>query len=454
VETPARTAALPLSIPEDSTLLPLFDGMLLVSRDHAVFCRVGADEVAPVARLLRGESDVATLAAPLRERLELHGFFGPPRPSEEEPPLVQLQLTNACNLACSYCCTDSGPARAGELDLDRLLEIVATAHRVLGPRTRFAILGGEPLLSRDALPLADAIVGLGHRLTLFTNGTLLADPAIARAVAALSNRGVEVRVSLAGAAVAECDGLSGGERFDRVLAGLRALAEAGGEAVVDLVLTPRNSRATARDLHALRQRLPEGCELSLAVLYLGGRERGQQLFGSQVELERALDEVTFEAGEAVPVERPSPLAFRREACSCVLGSQIAVRSDGALFTCFKMVEQVGHVERDGFEAALEWARANPQPATGYPLCADCALATLCGGGCRTENKLYTGDGGTPVCGPWRKRVLCELLAEDVTAGLDWPAEHLLREAHARGIDAPAELRPTRAIDRTPDIGYT
>ncbi|MBW2279051.1 MAG: radical SAM protein [Deltaproteobacteria bacterium] len=416
------------SIPRDCALLPLDEGKLLVSREHAVFGLVPAAEVAEVERLLR-------------ERLDRHGFFGSPRPPEDEPPLVQLQLTNDCNLACKYCCTDSGKPRGRELGFEQLCEIVEAARRLMGPKTRFAILGGEPLLSPHALPLARRINELGHPLTVFTNGTLLGDPNLAEPLAELSKRGVEVRISLAGVSQQSCDAVSGGARFESAVRGLEAFARVGGKAVVDLVLTPGNKDATARGLHALKQNLPEEFDLSVALLYLGGREQGDSLFGSSDELEQALDMVSFGAGERIDAVKTSEVAYRREACSCVLGNQISVRSDGALFTCFKMEEQVGHVERGGFDASLEWAMNNPQPATGYPLCKDCPLVTLCGGGCRTENKLLTGDGGTPVCGPWRVRVLSELLAEDKTESLDWPATHLLREAHARGIDAPDELGP-------------
>jgi hypothetical protein len=42
----------------------------------------------------------------------------------------------------------------------------------------------------------------------------------------------------------------------------------------------------------------------------------------------------------------------------------------------------------------------------------------------------------------RARV-AELLAEDRTTALEWPAEHLLAEARARGIEAPAGLPHVR-----------
>lgn len=45
-------------------------------------------------------------------------------------------------------------------------------------------------------------------------------------------------------------------------------------------------------------------------------------------------------------------------------------------------------------------------------CLECPQATLCGGGCRSESLQFSGSADEPVCGDWRVRVLCELLAED------------------------------------------
>lgn len=72
----------------------------------------------------------------------------------------------------------------------------------------------------------------------------------------------------------------------------------------------------------------------------------------------------------------------------------------------------------------------------YRVHVTCALATLCGGGCRTDNLLFAGDADTPPCGPWRVRILSELLAENRISCLEWSLPQLAGEARARGLDAP------------------
>jgi len=393
--------------------------------------------------VLSGDERLTALPSPLLVDLERHGFFGPPREPELDPPSVQIQLTNACNLTCSYCCTNSGSPREGEIEREPVQSVVARIPELLGPQTRVAILGGEPFLVSWAAELAQQVLELGLDLTIFSNGIPLADDALAARVAQLSCSGAQLRISLAGASAEACDALSGTPRFDMALRGIHNLDRHGGSCVADLMLTPQQADDVATNLQQLRARLPRGTKISLGILYLSGRERGERLFATRGEMEAALDRVAFEAGEIIAAPRVSPVTHRRDGCGCAMGRHLHLRSDGSLFTCFKMEEKVGELAKHDFGDVIHQVRAEPHPASVLPICADCPLATLCGGGCRSDNLLYSGDADVPVCGPWRRSVISELLAEDRVTVADWPVHHLLAEAHHRGIDAPQSIRPVR-----------
>lgn len=242
-------------------------------------------------------------------------------------------------------------------------------------------------------------------------------------------------MSLSGVTPELCNAEAGAERFHGAIDGLHRLAEAGGSAVVDLMLFPHHVDAAAEHLPALRRRLPPGTRISFGVAFVGGREQGANVFSSRSALEAALDRIAFEAGETVAAPRRSPLAWRRVGCGCALGRHLHVRSDGTLYACFRMLEPVGSLEAGFGETAarLRAELAEPQMAAD---CGVCVLYTLCGGGCRSDNIVASGGAATPVCGPWRVRVLSELLAEGWVGAVEWPTRHLLEEARARGIEAP------------------
>ncbi len=426
-------------LPTDCELLALREGVLLISRSHALFCPVPAEHVAAVRRGIGGDDALEILDRLLDGELARHGFGGPPRQPDPAHPSVQLQLTNGCNLQCSYCCTNSGEPRAAEITFEQARDVVDAVLAVHGPGTRVGLLGGEPMLVPWALDLVEHALDLGLHPTLFTNGTRLA--ALGPRVAALQQRGAEVRVSLAGPTPEHCDTESGASRYDAAIEGIGEVARHGGKVMVDLMLLPGQVDAVAEALPDLRGRLPAGTPIAFGVAYHSGREHGDHLFEARAELEAALDRIAFDAGEVIPADETSPVAARREGCTCALGHHLHVRSDGALFTCFKMEERVGDLAERPFGDALAALDERARPVATLPACADCPLATLCGGGCRSENLQLTGDADEPVCGPWRVQVLCELLAEDRPSALTWSAAHLLAEARSRGIEGPDELVP-------------
>lgn len=432
-------------LPEDCTLLPLASGKLLVSPQHAVFCHIPAEDVDTMRGVVDRGRPLSSLGQDLREALSRHGFFGPPREPEPDPPSVQIQLTNACNLGCEYCCTNSGEPRQQEITLEQARTVVREARQVLGDEVRIALLGGEPLLVPWALDLAEEILEQDLDLTLFTNGLLLQDEDMARRVARLTRKGAEVRVSLVGASATQCDEISGQPRFEEVLANIQNIGGVhGGEVVVDLMLLPQHVEQVARDFGQLKARLPAGTTVALGLIYHSGRETGKHLFPSRSTLEAALDRIAFEAGEAISAPRREPMTHRREGCGCAMGRHLHLRSDGSLFTCFKMEEKVGALTSgQSFASQARQVRQAPHPAAALTTCRECPLATLCGGGCRSENYLYTGDPDQALCGPWRVQVISELLAEDRVTAVDWPVPHLLVEARARGIPCPDRIEEER-----------
>jgi radical SAM protein with 4Fe4S-binding SPASM domain len=369
----------------------------------------------------------------LIEKLTEHGFFSAPQPSPPRPSKLSLQLTNRCNLACHYCCTNSGVARANELDTRQWCSIVSEACDYCGPELRVGMLGGEPLLFEDFDVVGQTALDRGADLTLFTNGALLDHPTPRSKVQRLLEHGAKVRVSLAAAAEAQCDSLSEGARYAPTLRGLRELERSGHLPQIDVMLFPETVESTSEHLMTLRSNLPKGARVSFGIAFCGGREVGTHVFASRAALESALDRITFDAGESVLSPQVSTTTPRRDACHCAFGMDLSVRSDGALFNCFRMEEPIGRYQPGNLGQTWQATRNAPKLAVLSPTCKGCPIVTLCGGGCRTENLLITGEPDLPDCGPWRVQVLSELLAENQVFALEWSSTHLRAEAKRRGI---------------------
>lgn len=143
------------------------------------------------------------------------------------PEEVAFKLTNRCDLRCGHCYqwNEAGyhhqlePSVANS-DLD--LGIVAKVLAATRPsRSNIYLWGGEPLLYRDWDGLVDLLIEDPRWISICTNGTMIARRL--DSLLKLSDR-LEVSISLDGFP-AEHNSVRGKGAFDRVLRGLRLLAE-------------------------------------------------------------------------------------------------------------------------------------------------------------------------------------------------------------------------------------
>jgi radical SAM protein with 4Fe4S-binding SPASM domain len=92
------------------------------------------------------------------------------------------EITGACNLRCVHCENHCGSRSPRELTLEQM-EAVARSLAKMGCRT-VDVTGGEPLLRRYWNKLCKLVTSLGMKTALITNGTLLDDEALDRAMEA------------------------------------------------------------------------------------------------------------------------------------------------------------------------------------------------------------------------------------------------------------------------------
>jgi len=87
------------------------------------------------------------------------------------PAILDVNVTNRCNLRCTFCYNDDNPSRRGdELGTDELFRLVdeAAAHR-----SGFFFGGGEPFVRADIYELVRRIKDRGLPAGVVTNATLL-----------------------------------------------------------------------------------------------------------------------------------------------------------------------------------------------------------------------------------------------------------------------------------------
>jgi len=150
-------------------------------------------------------------------------------PAPKAPHTVNWDLTYACPLRCGHCYSESGRRSGRQLPLAELMR-VADVLLAIEPVPTVTFSGGEPILVKGMLELAQKLKQGGARLVLYTSGYRLS-PELAAGIAATFDR---ISVSIDGADAPTNDFLR--ERPGAFDEALRALA------LLDAALPSRRDR--------------------------------------------------------------------------------------------------------------------------------------------------------------------------------------------------------------------
>ncbi len=144
--------------------------------------------------------------------------------SGEVPGRVWFYSNYHCNLACTYCFTESSPSAAKRaLPPEQIVRLARQAAE-LG-FTQFGLTGGEPFLMPYIVDVAKELGALGPTI-LISNGTVFGPKRFARAVE-LAGHDVALQISLDAPEPDLNDEMRGPENFAKVTDVVPRLVDAG-----------------------------------------------------------------------------------------------------------------------------------------------------------------------------------------------------------------------------------
>ncbi len=307
-----------------------------------------------------------------------------PRPRSVE--FLWLELTNACNLQCVHCYSESGPTTGGD---DRLvgadyMRLMEKAHARGCRQVQF--IGGEAMLSRDLPDLIEHASALGYELIeVFTN--LVSFPA--RYVDLFRLNGVRVATSVYSDTA---------ERHDEVT---------------------RQAGSWRKTTANLRKLIAAGIPCRAGVIQMA--DDPEHLARITAFLQ-ALGVTDIGADTVRPYGRADDAAAEKTMdglCGTCGGNVLCVGADRGMAPCsMSKAWTVGNVLEDGFEplldsvqlgdvrAAIATATAGGRERVGAdggpitscnPDCMPCTPASSCGPTCSPQNSCYPQQ--SPYCTP-------------------------------------------------------
>ncbi|UCE28744.1 MAG: radical SAM protein [Candidatus Bathyarchaeota archaeon] len=160
------------------------------------------------------------------------------------PLFATYDVTSRCNMKCAYCdwwkmSTPELPTREAFRVIDRICQLGVSF---------FNFCGGEPMMRKDLMALAERASTYGCVVGMNTNGTLLK----AGEVSEIADAFDVVTVSLDGPREVHDAGRGVKGSFDRAVEGIRLLKADGARVGVSVVLSPWNVRTIPQFVEWLR----------------------------------------------------------------------------------------------------------------------------------------------------------------------------------------------------------
>lgn len=304
---------------------------------------------------------------------------------KDRPIYAHYGLTHRCNLRCAMC-TIREQTPGEELGLDRIL-ILFKHLRDLGGRF-LSVGGGEPLVREDLPEVLEGLAGLGYRVRLLSNGSLLDEARLA----GLLRTGVrDFSISLDTLEPELYDRICGTRgMLPTVLANVSRLARAvrfeGGLVVLNCVLSRLNLRevGTLHDYaHSLGARISFlALEGRLADAWHFGPENRSELestFHRLLSLKRRRGNALFNSSAYLRLLRLRLLGLHAP-WPCHAGRfYVSVDPSGGIAPCHGLPLSAGWLS-SGTHEFTPW-----RPVTSRPLCPGCLRP------CWTEVSLAFSD---------------------------------------------------------------
>lgn len=319
--------------------------------------------------------------------------------TEERQPLslVQLSISEVCNLNCKYCYATDRREHGKNMSFDDYKSVVDDIVSHFG-LVSFSITGGEPLMNSDCFRIAAYIKSKGCVADLLTNATMLDESNIQE----VKNYFARVTVSLDGSTQKLHETFRGPGTYDRTLHAISLLQDNQ----VPYMLSMTVNKLNISDVENMAQKYKGS--LNFAPLFpAGNAKKGKEdisITGKQYYQALKLASGVNPLGYCEST-LDEALICRR--CKCAIGgAELSISASGDVYPCQLLHYPdflIGNIHERKVSEMIsdspvieQCARMTVDNIKG---CSTCAIKYICGGACRARSFHEGGDimSTSPFC---------------------------------------------------------
>lgn len=306
--------------------------------------------------------------------------------------MLNIYITNACNLRCTHCFMKSGTKLKSELKLEDWMNVLSDFKAFGGENVTFS--GGEPLMFQDFAEILKYVHNKGLKVTILSNGLLWTESMI-KELAPLID---EIQFSIDGANEKTNAAVRGKGNFDHVVETVIKFSNAGVKTSVSTTFTYENLE---NDIHtkykefirAVKSRTTNEVFFKLSKKLLPGRDVNISIEENEKYSKRIKEIEQFVNKNAdyenfIVGHSPNLITV-----NCGLGG-ISIGADGSVYFCNRIYEvesygnvldyPISHFMEKGKQIHEETSVDNVEP------CSKCFLRYICDGGCRIDDFNFAG----------------------------------------------------------------
>lgn len=311
-----------------------------------------------------------------------------PRPRTHRMMLtsVHLSLSDHCNLNCSYCYARERVERKHPILTYEEYKAIINDILEINPGVTFTLTGGEPLLNKDCLAIAEYIKQRKGRVFLLSNGLLINKDNIQR----ISELFDLVTLSIDGPND-EIHSLTRGHNFDRVIAATSLLDKHNVDYTLSMTVTKDN-------IDYIEEMATKfGNRLNYAPYFpISGESSSLDITG--IEYYNALKSATGVRPLSY-CESSLDNALVSQCHKCAIGDgEFSISATGDVYPCQLIHTDefyAGNVHEQNIKeiyykskAINDCAHLDVDTIKG---CKDCPIKYICGGSCRARAYYGCGD---------------------------------------------------------------
>lgn len=311
-----------------------------------------------------------------------------PRPRTHRMMLtsVHLSLSDHCNLNCSYCYARERVERKHPILTYEEYKAIINDILEINPGVTFTLTGGEPLLNKDCLAIAEYIKQRKGRVFLLSNGLLINKDNIQR----ISELFDLVTLSIDGPND-EIHSLTRGHNFDRVIAATSLLDKHNVDYTLSMTVTKDN-------IDYIEEMATKfGNRLNYAP-YFPISEESSSLDITGIEYYNALKSATGVRPLSY-CESSLDNALVSQCHKCAIGDgEFSISATGDVYPCQLIHTDefyAGNIHEQNIKeiyykskAINDCAHLDVDTIKG---CKDCPIKYICGGSCRARAYYGCGD---------------------------------------------------------------